>query len=230
MQLSEILRTGVRTSFVFAAALCLCAQEQTAPPADARPKETLGLPPRVAPSEYQAQAKAGAVTLAADFVRHSVPTPQGTLNTEDYVVVELGLYGAPDARIQISLDDFSLRINGKKTALRCQPFGMVLASLKDPEWVPPEPVAQKSKTSLNTGGGGGGQNDPGSPPPVVHVPIEVKRALDQRVQKAALPLGDRALPQAGLIFFQYRSNTKNIESIDLIYSGPAGKATLALRP
>lgn len=221
----------MRTSVVFAAALCLYAQEQPAPAAEAHPKETLGLPPRVAPSEYQAQGKAGTVTLAADFVRHSVPTPQGTLNTEDYVVVELGLYGPPDARMQISLDDFSMRINGKKTALRCQPYGMILASLKDPEWVPPEePVAQKSKTSLNTGGGGGGQNDPGSPPPVVHVPIEVKRALDQRVQKAALPLGDRALPQAGLIFFQYRSNTKNIESIDLIYSGSAGKATLSLRP
>ena len=54
--------------------------------------------------------------------------------------------------------------------------------------------------------------------------------MEQRVQKAALPEGDRALPVAGLIFFQYRGKTKDIKSIELIYAGPAGKATLKLTP
>jgi hypothetical protein len=54
--------------------------------------------------------------------------------------------------------------------------------------------------------------------------------MSQRVQKAALPGGDRALPQAGLIFFQYRGKTTGIHSLELVYSGPAGKATLALQP
>ncbi|MBZ5575862.1 MAG: hypothetical protein LAP40_04805 [Acidobacteriia bacterium] len=210
---------------VLAAVLGVCAQE----PATQNKEAAQGLPPRVAPTEYYAQAKAGVVTIAAEFVRHSVPTAQGTLSTEDFVVVEAGLYGPPDARIQISLDDFSLRINGKKTPLRSQPYGLVLASLKDPEWVPPEPPASsKSKTSI--GGGGGGQADSNSPPPVVHVPIEVQRAMAQHTQKASLPLGDRVLPQAGLLFFEYRGNLQKISSIELIYSGPAGKATLPLRP
>jgi hypothetical protein len=54
--------------------------------------------------------------------------------------------------------------------------------------------------------------------------------MAQRVQKAALPEGDRTLPVAGLIFFQYRGKTQGIHSIELIYAGPAGKVTLALQP
>jgi hypothetical protein len=42
--------------------------------------------------------------------------------------------------------------------------------------------------------------------------------------------GDRALPQAGLLFFQYRGNAKSIHSVELTYTGLAGKATLALQP
>jgi hypothetical protein len=226
MQLRSFLRTGGAVGF--AAALCLCAQEQPAPGAETRPKEAQGLPPRVAPSEFQAQAKAGAITIAADFVRHSVPTPQATLTTEDYVVVDVGFYGPPEAHAKISIDDFSLRINGKKAALPSQPFGLVLQSLKDPEYVAPESVAKKSsKTSI---GGGGEQNDPGSPPPVIHIPIEVQRAMAQRIQKASLALGDRPLPQEGLIFFRYGGNVKKIDSVELIYNGSAGKATLDLQP
>src|ERR1043166_7995003 len=114
----------MRTSVLaLAFSFCLCAQ---------------GLPPRTAQTEYQVVGKAGDVTLAADFVRHSVPTAQGTLSTEEYVVVELAMYGPPEAKTTISLDDFSLRINGKKTILKAQPYGLVLASIKDPEWVPPD--------------------------------------------------------------------------------------------
>ncbi|HEY2016759.1 MAG TPA: hypothetical protein VGH38_24815 [Bryobacteraceae bacterium] len=229
----DVLKVGVRINVALTAALCLCAQEPAAPapatPAkDARPSQSQGLPPRASPNDYQSQAKAGDLTIAADFVGHAVPTAQGALTTEDFVTVELGLFGAPEARAQISMEDFSLRINGKKAPLRSQPFGLLLSSLKDPEYVPPESAPSKSKTSI--GGGGGGQAEPNSPPPVVHIPIEVQRAMAQRTQKAALPLGDRVLPQAGLIFFQYRGKTQNINSLELIYSGPAGKATLALRP
>ena len=74
------------------------------------------------------------MTIAAEFAGHSVPTLQGPLTTEDFVVVETALFGSPDARLKISADDFSLRINGKKTPLPSLPYGMVLSSVKDPEW------------------------------------------------------------------------------------------------
>ena len=138
--------------------MAACGQGQDTP-AKGAPIEAKGLPPRATPADYQVQAKAGAVTIAAEFTGHSVPTVQGPLTTEDFVVVETALFGAPDARMKLSADDFSLRINGKKTPVPSLPYGMVLGSVKDPEWVPPEPAASKSKSSLN-GGGGGGQGDP----------------------------------------------------------------------
>jgi hypothetical protein len=224
MRLSEKLISGV----ILAAAFCLCAQEPAASGKDARPTEVQGLPPRVAPSDYQAQAKAGDVTIAAEFAGHSVPTAQGPLTTDDFVVVELGLYGPPQARVRISQDDFSLRVNTKKAPVPSQPYGLVLSSLKDPEWSPPEEESStsKSKTSIGTGG----QTDTSNTPKVVHIPIEVQRAMAQRTQKAALALGDRPLPQAGLLFFPYRGKTEKISSLELIYNGPAGKATLTLQP
>ncbi len=226
MRLSPALRIGV-----WIAALCLCvhAQDtpsQSTPSKDAPINETKGLPPRTTPADYQAQAQAGTVTVAAEFTGHSVPTAQGTFSTEDYVVVETGIFGPPGARTKLSIEDFSLRINEKKT-LSSQPFGLVLSSLKDPEWAPPAPPEAKSKTSIG-GGGQGGKND--APPAPVHMPFELQRAMAQHVQKASLPEGDRALPQAGLIFFQYTGKTQRIHSLELIYAGPAGKATLTLQP
>jgi hypothetical protein len=213
--------------FVLILPIILCLEGQNTPSKDAQ-TETKGLPPRAAPGDYQSQAQTGAVTIAAEFTGHSLPTLEGPLTTEDYVVVETALFGAPGAQIKISAEDFSLRVNGKKTPLPSQPYGMILTSLKDPEWVPPEPPAPKSKSSI--GGGGQGQGDSNAPPAPVKIPIAVQRAMAQRAQRASLPGGDRALPQAGLIFFQYRGKEKNLQSIELLYEGPAGKATLKLQP
>jgi hypothetical protein len=209
---------------LFVTALCLCAQGQ-----ETQIKEIRGLPPRATPADYQAQAQAGGMTIAAEFVGHFVPTLQGNLSTEDYVVVETGMFGPPEAHIKLFLGDFSLRINGKKTALPGQPYGMVIKSLKDPDWEPPAAAesSSKSKTNVSTGGGGGQDKDPPAP---VHIPIEVQRAMQQRIQKASLPEGDRTVPVAGLIFFQYSGRTQGIRSIELIYNGSAGNITLELRP
>lgn len=211
---------------ILIAALCLCASGQNTPTKDAQLNEARGIPPRAAPTDYQAHAPAGKVTIAAEFVGHSVPTPEGTFNTEDYVVVEMALFGPPEARLKISVDDFSLRINEKKNPFPSQPFGMTFKSLKDPEWVPDVPAEEKSKTSFSTGGKAAG--DPAPAP--VHMPIALQHAMEQKVQKAALPEGDRALPQAGLIFFQYRGKAEGIHSLELTYAGPAGTATLTLQP
>jgi hypothetical protein len=207
----------------FVTALCLCAQAQD-PPA----KEVHGVPPRANPAEYQAQGKAGAATIAAEFVGHAVPTPQGTFSSEGYVVVEVGIFGEPNASLKLSLEDFSLRVNGKKAPLPSQAYGLVLKSLKDPEWEPPASASSKGgKTSIGSGGGGGDLN---APPVPVHMPFDLTRAMQQKVQKAAMPEGDRPLPVAGLIFFQYSGKTKGMNSLELIYAGPAGAATLALQP
>src|SRR5579872_3746927 len=193
MQLSHLLRAS---GVVLAATLCLSAQEAT-PPKDARPNEAQGLPPRAAPADYLSQGKVGDVTIAAEFDGHSVPTAEQTLSTEDFIVVEVALFGPPGARTEISRDDFSLRVNGKKVPLPSQSYVVVYSSLKDPTWVSPDAEKEKeSKTSIGTGG----NQDSSNLPKIVHVPIELQRAMQQHTQKASLPLGNRALPQAGLLF------------------------------
>jgi hypothetical protein len=204
------------------------AQTPGAQDSDAQSRETKGIPARATPADYQAHAQAGKVTVAAEFKGHSIPTPEATFTSEDYVAIEVGLFGPPEARIKLSYEDFSLRINGtlktaKKPPLPAQPYALVFKSLKDPSWEPPVPVESKSKTSI---GGGGGQNDP--PPATPHMPFELVRIMDQRVQKASLAEGERELPQAGLIFFSYHGKTDNLRSIELTYTGPTGKTTLDL--
>jgi hypothetical protein len=199
---------------------------QNAPGNKPRPIEVTGLPPRTAATEYPAHAQVGSVTIGAEFAGHSVPRPDDPLSTEDFVVVEAGLFGSPGARLTLATDDWSLRVNGKKVPLPSQPFVVVASSLRDPQWVNPDEAAQKkSKSSFGTGGG---QTD--STPLIVHIPIELQRSMTQYIEKNQMPEGDRPLPQAGLLFFPYRGKTKGIRSLQLIYSGPAGKATLDLQP
>src|SRR5439155_533703 len=150
MQLSSAFRIGV-----LIASICLCVQGQDTQSRSAQ-IEAKGMPPRATPADYQAHAQAGTVTIAAEFTGHSIPTLQGALSTEDYVAIETGLFGSPGARLRLSASDFSLRINGKKTPLPSQPYGLVVGSVKDPEWEPPIPAGPKSKTSL----GGGGKGEP----------------------------------------------------------------------
>src|SRR5258708_19562391 len=203
MQLSYVLKSSVWIS-----ALCLCAHGQTTTGTAAAAAESKGLPPRISPAEYQAHAQAGTVTIAAEFTAHSSATPQGnTLSTEDYVVVETGFFGPDGARLKVSADDFSLRINGKKVPLPSQPFGRMASSLKDPEWEPP--AEKKSKGGMSTGGGGQGQNDPPPTPP--KMPFAERRAMEQRVQKPLLPQADRALPLAPFTFFPFRWTPPSIQ-------------------
>jgi hypothetical protein len=222
MRLSAVLRTGILLADVLIVPVALLPQTP-----DVQPKEMLGMPARTSPAEYQAQGKAGSVSIGAEFMTHSVPTPQAIYATDDYVVVETGLFGPPDAHIKLSMSDFSLRINDKKASLKSEHYEIVFKSLRDPEWEPPE--AKQSKTSIgNNNLGGAPQSD--SPPPTPKMPLDLRRTMEQRVQRAALLEGDRILPQAGLLFFEFRGKAKSIRSVELIYDGPAGKATLTLQP
>lgn len=205
------------------AAPFLIAQAQEPP--TARPAgeilEGEGSTPRAAPTDYQAQAKAGAFTIAAEFAGHAIPTPDGPLSSEDYVVVEAAVFGAPGTRLALSYHDFSLRVNGNKKVLPGDSYALV--DIKDPDWAPPTP--EKSKTSFGSGGNAGGDNSPPTPP---KVPFDVQRKLVVRVKKLSFPEGERTLPRAGLLFFKYHGKEKGIHSLELIYSGPAGTATLTL--
>ena len=230
MRLSVLLGTISLT----AAWLGVSAQPPTARPANQSESTqpvggtinaTQGLPPRSSPSDYPAQARLGAIALAAEFAGHGVPTPEGPLSTQSYIVVEVAFFGPPGTRLPISFSDFSLRINNKKNATFSEPYERVGTSVKDPEWTPPEKPEKGGGGGIL--GGGGGNNDAKVPP---SPPAELRREWAQRVKKAALADGDRPLPQDGLLYFSYGGDAKSIRSLELIYAGAAGKATLTLHP
>ena len=196
---------------------------QNPPPEKPHPIEVTGVPPRSGPSDYAAHVQMNDFTLAAEFAGHNVPRPEGPLTTDDYVVVEVALYGPAGAKLNLSPDQFSLQINDKKP-FPAVTFVVVASSLKDPEWVPPDQPKEKQKTSF---GGGGGQ-DPAPLPP--KVPFELRRKMAQYIEVNSLPQGEHALPKAGLLFFPFRSKTQSIHSMELSYKGPAGQGTIALQP
>lgn len=191
-------------------------------PKSATIRENIGTPPRSAPSDYPAQAKVGAVTLAAEFAGHGIPTADGVLSSDSYVVVEVAVFGPEGTRLPVSFSDFSLRINGKKNPTQAEPWERAGASAKDPEWAPAEKPEKSSSTSI----GGSGRSDSNAPPP--GPPAELRREWAKRVMQAAWAEGGRPLPRAGLLYFPYGGAAKGIHSLQLIYSGEAGKATLNL--
>src|ERR1035438_3313971 len=149
MRLTAVLRTGILIADVFIAAAVVRAQKPDTPSdaqtKEAQAKEALGMPPRTAATEYLAHTQIGPISIGAEFMGHSIPTPQANYSSEDYVLVEIGMFGPPDARLRMSVNDFSLRINGKKSPLASQHYELSFHSLKDPEWEPPN--VEKSKTS-----------------------------------------------------------------------------------
>ena len=223
---------SLRTVSLGVIALSVWAQTPSSPPADRSAttppvggtiNEPQGLPPRTSPSDYPAQTRVGAVTLAADFAGHGLPTPDGPLSSDDYVVVEVAVFGPPGTRLPISSNDFSLRINNRKNPTPSESYERVGTSVKDPEWTPPEKPEKGGNGIL-----GGGGNDTSKEPP--RPPAELRRAWSQRVKKAALANGERPLPQDGLLYFSYAGKLNGIRSLELTYNGPAGKATLDLHP
>ncbi len=184
------------------------------------------LPPRSSAADYLSQGSAGKVSVGAEFKGHIIPTPEGNLSSEDYVTVEVALYGPSGATLKLSAADFSLKINGK-SPLPAQPYGLLTKSLRDPELEPLSKDKDKPKSSIGTGG----QQNAGDPPPLpAKIPVETQRAWTQRVQKASLPEGDRPLPVAGFLYFQHRGKSESVKSLELLYNGPAGKTSIALEP
>lgn len=223
-----------RTCLIVAGALScaafLPAQQQSDQEPAAKEVEFKGMPPRVAPTEYQAHASAGKVTIGAEFMGHFIPTPDHTFSTEDYIIVEAGIFGPAGARTTLSRDDFSLRVNGKKNVLPSEPYELVFRSLKDPEWQPPKTDDDKESKGGITGGAGGLGNEDKLPPLPPKMPFELRRAMELQVQRSFMEQGDRALPQAGLLFFQYHGKREGIRSVELIYSGAGGNVTIPLQP
>src|SRR5580698_5491235 len=199
-----------------------------------------GTPPKTKATDYPVHTQMGTVTLAAEYLVHSLPTPKGTLVANDYLVVEVAFFGPSFSRLKMSPDNFTLRINGKGEPLTTEPPGMVSGSIKFPGDRP----HLESTASVGIGDGtvsvgprappsrfpgdGNDRTPTGQAPTLKEVDEEA--SIDYRVQNATLPEGEHALPRSGLLYFYFRGKIKNVHSLDLFYEGTMGKSTLKLLP
>lgn len=195
--------------------------------------------PRTKPADYPVHVQMDTVTLAAEYLVHSLPTAKATLVANDYLVVEVAFFGPPSSRLRMSPDNFQIKINGHGQTLPTEPAGMVAASIKNPR---PSHLQTGASVGMGDGtvsvgprpppsqfpGDGNERTAPGQPPTVKSV--EEENAVEYRVQNATLPEGEQSLPRSGLLYFYYRGRIKGIHSIDLYYEGPMGTATLKLLP
>ena len=204
-----------------------------------------GTAPKQTAADYPAHATAGSFTLAAEYLVHAIPSPEGSYFTNDYLVIEAAFFGPHVAPVKMSAEHFMLRINGQKTPVMTQSPGIVGASLKYPDW-------EQRPTVTAAGGIGNGQIILGRPVPVERFPgdpsarrgpapprvpeqenpsgqtKEPGMPIEERLQRLALPEGEHVVPVGGLLFFPFKGKTKSIRSLELLYDRPAGKVTLKL--
>ena len=199
-----------------------------------------GTPPKSKATDYPVHVQMETVTLAAEYLVHSLPTRAGTLIANDYLVVEVAFYGPPFSRLKMSPDNFILKINGKSETLTPEAPGMVSQSIKFPSARPH--LEAGGSVSAGDGtvsvgprappsqfpGDGNERTAPGQPATVKTV--EEEASIQARVQGAALPEREQPLPRSGLLYFLYRGKVKNIRTLDLYYEGSMGRSTLKLLP
>jgi hypothetical protein len=141
---------------------------------------------------------------------------------------------------------FSLRLNGKKTALLPQPAAFVAAALRYTDWEYSRRVelgASRGDSGVILGrpneqerfpGDGSGRrrlpNPPRVPNPVDNSGIErePKPTADQVALSTALPEGETRGPVSGHLYFAHKGKTRSIRKVELLYNGPNGTATLPL--
>ena len=208
-----------------------------------------GIEPRDEAAAYPVHVELKGISVGAEFLVHSVSGRGKTFAVDGYLVVEVAIFPAHGKEILVNAGNFSLRLNGKKkNVLMPQTPGMVAASLKYPDWQDRPRVeagAGVGDIGVLVGGPADRERFPGDPrpgqrrlpaPPRAPVPEDPSGSekpepvrADELVLEAALPEGERKSAAAGYLYFAYRGKTKSVRSVDLLYSGPEGPATLRLR-
>jgi hypothetical protein len=204
-----------------------------------------GTNPKPAAPDYAAHAELNNAVIGAENLGHSLLTATGAILVRDFLIVEVALY-PKDPRMKIRMEQFHLRVNGKKGTLLPQSLGMVISSLKYPDWSS-HPTAEVGASLGNAGVILGrpvpverfpGDNRPaeqrGPAPPRAPddnngVAKSAPEPVEDVINHLALPEGDDVhSPASGYLFFPFQGQLKSIKTLDLIYEGPLGTATLRL--
>jgi len=201
--------------------------------------------PKDKASDYPADAAAGNVSIGAECLVHSIPAGNQTLVAPDYLVVEVALFPGKEEPVEIRGNSFMLRVNGKKLTLSSDAPGFVAASLKYPDWQ----MHPRTEASASVGDAGVALGRPPAvgrfpgdpttsrlPRPPQAPPPDDRRGIEQEeperaedvIARTALPDGVVWKPVSGFVYFPYKGKAKALKSVELIYEGKAGNATLKL--
>lgn len=198
------------------------------------------------PQEYPVHARTGNIIIAAENLGPSVPTPSGGIYVNNYIVIEVAVFGETKAvrTAELSASHFALRINGSRSVLRPDSAGFVAAAIKYSDWERYRGL--EGTVGLGDAGVRIGRPTPEArfpgdrrpiegrapnPVPPVNSPVETKKddtPVEELVQRAALPDGEPVLPVSGCLYFQYKGKVSKIKKLELVYEGPSGATSLII--
>lgn len=156
---------------------------------------------------------------------------------DQHLVVEVALSGPALKRLELSANQFHLRVNGGKQVLAAQPANLVAYAMK---WRWADRGVQARAGPIILGGPPNEPRFPGdrTPAPLPRVP-ESRPAgapepaetpeLGEVLAQAAVPEGDILLPVSGNLYFPFTKKIKSIKKLELVFQGPEGALTLRLR-
>jgi hypothetical protein len=199
-----------------------------------------GTAPKASAQDYPVRAQVEKLSIGAEYTVHSFSRGSEMFIAKNYLVVEVALFPAKGENLLLNAGQFTLRVNGRKQLLLPQAPEIVANTLKYPDQNSPgvHPTAQLGPVIL-------GQPQPAERfpgdrnaqyPKPTQVPTDSGVGLDreepvtaeQLVVEAALPEGERHHPTSGFLYFPYRGRISHIRLLELVFTAPAGSATLPL--
>jgi hypothetical protein len=217
-------------------------QTTTPPPSAQAYLSRSGTTTKPSAEDYPVRAKLEKLSIGAEYMVHSFSSGRQMFIAKDYLVVEVALYPAKGENLLVDAGQFSLRVNGRKQALSPQAPEMVANALRFPDvnnssglhptaQLGPIILGQPQPTERFPGDPNGRTGVP--PPPM---PDDNPSGLDKEPPvraedlaiETALPEGEHHGPTSGFLYFPYRGNIHHIRSLELLFSSPAGSASLPL--
>jgi hypothetical protein len=203
-----------------------------------------GTQPKESADQYYAHARLDQeASIGADFLGKYMAVPGFSIYSDEYIFVEVALYAPKGRRVEISNDQFTLKINGR--ALTPQPPGAITLEGNFPEMTSRPQVILEGGTESGQVEIGGPERKPRFPgdDPAHASPREPPASTDpsggqvktkqqdpgEMVRSAELQTGSRLMPVSGYLFFSYEGKMKKIKHAELEYKGPLGSAELTLR-
>jgi len=199
-------------------------------------------------SDWPVHASLEKVELGAEYMVHAVTHGEEYAVVRDYLVVEVALYPVKPNRIEVSHQHFTLRINGKKSAIFPQSPGMVAAGMKYDDWERRpgvEASAGVDNTGIILGRPRNTERFPGDPrpgqqrlpkPPTAPQPEDrsgvekaPKKSPDELVTYVALEEGFTPKPVRGYLYYAFKGKPSSVKSVELVYRGPDGESVLKLK-